>query len=65
MDENGEMCTEMNFFSQNAPRSGEYSFKNGVAFVKTLPDENGMISYGYIDKNGEWLVKKEYNMELD
>lgn len=65
VDENGEMCTEMNFFSQNAPRSGEYSFKNGVAFVKTLPDENGMISYGYIDKNGEWLVKKEYNMELD
>ena len=65
VDENGEMCTEMMFYALDDPYYTDCYFKNGVAFARTLPDENGMISYGYIDKNGEWLVKKEYNMELD
>lgn len=64
MDENGEMVTEVKFFRPDT--TAYYSlFHDGIKLVRTLPDENGKISYGYIDKNGKWLVKKEYDMELD
>lgn len=64
MDENGEMVTGVEFFRPDT--TAYYSlFHDGIKLVRTLPDENGMISYGYIDKNGKWLVKKEYDMELD
>ena len=67
MDETGEMCTDMEFFA--VPRDGFFTggcaYKNNRVLVRTLPDKNGKINYGYIDKNGKWIIKKEYDMELD
>ena len=64
MDENGEIVTDVKFFKPEEKYRGIF-FNNGVVLVRTLPDENGKVSYGYVNKNGKWLVKKEYDMELD
>ena len=65
MDEKGEMVTDFKFFSPDIQSYRGKYFNNGVVLVRTLPDENGKVSYGYVNKNGKWLVKKEYDMELD
>lgn len=54
VDEEGELCTEMKY-------SVQYGFVNNACLVETLPDEDGIVSYGYIDKKGKWIIKKEYD----
>ena len=48
----GEICIEMKY-------SMQYRFANNACFVDTLPDEDGIVNYGYIDKKGKWIIKKE------
>ena len=57
INEEGELCTEMKY-------SLQYGFVNNACLVETLPDEDGIVSYGYIDKKGKWIIKKEYDMSL-
>lgn len=61
MDDKGEMCTDLKFFSYG----GAPVFVNNVCLVRTLPNEDGIVNYGYIDKEGKWIIKKEYDSSLD
>lgn len=61
MNDKGEMCTDVKFFTFDQA----WGFSNGVALVRTLPDDEGIVSYGYIDKEGKWIIKKEYDKELE
>lgn len=60
MDETGKMCTKMIYYAEGLP-----AFHDGYALVRTLPNKGGMVDYGYIDKKGNWVIKKQYNKKLD
>lgn len=63
MDSNFELVTEIIYFTFDDIDAGYYD--DGIALVRTLPDEDGLVSYGYIGKDGKWLIKKQYSSELD
>lgn len=57
-----ELCIEVKFFADNYDNIGY--FENGIALVRTLPNEDNLVDYGYIDKKGNWLIKKQYSADL-
>ncbi len=61
IDSDFKLVTEVKFFTFDEPSR----FDDGIALVRTLPDEEGLVSYGYIGKDGKWLIKKQYSGELD
>ena len=63
MNSDFELVTEIIYFTFDDLEAGY--FDDDIALVRTLPDEDGMVSYGYIGKDGKWLIKKQYSSELD
>lgn len=49
---------DSNFYSQFHENKAAV-FEISPADSDDYEDENGKVSYGYVNKNGKWLVKKE------
>lgn len=63
IDEKGELKTEKKYFMESFSYLYSIYFKGGVALVRTISDKDGKVEYGYINKDGDWLIKKNYYVD--